>query len=484
MGGPWAGTLEVAAEQATARGAGGVVLAAAPLAAAHGAEAIRHGGNAYDAAVVAALVETVMLPSKCGLAGDLVALCLRPGEEGPMALLAIGEAAVGLGPAARERGLETTGSLSVGVPGAPAGYAALAGRGRLPFERLVAPAIAVATDGFVWAGINHSLSTEARDLVMANNSAPNRYFPDWQPLPVNSVVRLPGLARLLTEFATRRESLFCSRAGEAVAAYVAEKGGVLRVDDFARARAEWATPSVGRCDGHVLWATPAPTHGPSLLEALSNRIAGAKAGAVWDGVRGGLAARAKLADPSGTSIVSAADSEGNVTVVIHSNSFPLFGSGLVVSEYDLILNNRPGRGFSADPGHPNFPAPGRRPATTLHAWALSDDTGRPTMLGGTPGGENQMPWNAQLLSQALGGESDPGLLAVAPRWEIAPGGGVIIEEGLDPESVAELREQATTVEEIPRWGLRSAYQVIKVPRQGEAVAGAVDPRTGGAGVAV
>src|SRR5690606_40886656 len=97
-------------------------------------------------------------------------------------------------------------------------------------------------------------------------------------------------------------------------------------------------------------------------------------------------------------------------VVIHSNSFPRFGSGLVVPEHDLILNNRPGRGFSPDPDHPNFPAPGRRPATTLHAWALSDSEGRPELLGGTPGGENQMPWNTQLLCQALTGESSPGLL--------------------------------------------------------------------------
>ena len=479
MGGPWLGTLAVAAEQATARGTKGVVLAAAPLAAAHGAEAMRAGGNAFDGVVAAALVETVMLPSKCGLAGDLVAITLPAGAKAPTALLAIGEAAAGLAAAARRQGLQATGPLSVGVPGAPAGYAALAACGRLPLDRLVSPAIGVANDGFVWPGINHSLSVESRQLVLANNRDANRYFPAGEPLLPHSVVRLPGLAEVLEEFATRGAGLFTSPLGEAMARYVTARGGVLTVDDFERARAEWVAPDSAEVGGRVLWATPAPTHGPSLLRALEF-----SAGTVWDRIQSGAAMRSELHDPSGTSIVSAADSEGNVAVVIHSNSFPRFGSGLVVPEYDLILSNRPGRGFSPDPDHPNFPAPGRRPATTLHAWGLSDDAGRPEMLGGTPGGENQMPWNTQLLCDCLGGEMDPGRLVVGPRWELAPDGGVVIEEGLDPAVVNELSERAARLEQVPRWGLRSAYQLVRVPRTGEAVVGAVDPRTGGAGVPI
>lgn len=459
------------------------MLAAAPLAAARGAETIRQGGNAYDAVVVAALIETVMLPSKCGLAGDLVSICLGPGDESPLVLLAIGEAAEGLAAAARDRGLKPTGPLSVGVPGAPAGYTALSTRGRLPFEQLIAPAVDLATNGFVWAGINHSLSVESQRLVETANPEPNSYFPDGHPLPANSVVRLPGLARLLEEFTVLRETLFASHIGERVAAYVTKLGGVLRVEDLQRTRAEWTEPLSVRCQGRTVWTTPAPTHGPALLEALSG-LADSSAGTLWDRLQVGMAVRDRLSESSGTSIVSAADSEGNVAVVIHSNSFPRFGSGLVVPDYDLILNNRAGRGFSPDPDHPNFPAPRRRPATTLHAWAASDASGGPAFLGGTPGGDNQMPWNLQLLAQFLGGETDPGKLVVAPRWELGTDHRVIIEDGLDSTTVAELEARATAVEHIPRWGLRSAFQVIAVPRMGEALVGAVDPRTGGAGAAV
>src|SRR3546814_11324180 len=73
----------------------------------------RSGGNAVDAAVAAALVETVWLPMKCGLAGDVVALLQRAG--GPVeALLAIGRGPLALNQGAR---LQATGPASVGEVG-------------------------------------------------------------------------------------------------------------------------------------------------------------------------------------------------------------------------------------------------------------------------------------------------------------------------------------------------------------------------------
>ena len=75
--------MHVIAEQCTGRGADGVVCAAAPLAAQAGAAVLRDGGNAFDAVVAAALAETVLLPSKCGLAGDLIAIAARAGSAVP-----------------------------------------------------------------------------------------------------------------------------------------------------------------------------------------------------------------------------------------------------------------------------------------------------------------------------------------------------------------------------------------------------------------
>lgn len=265
---------------------------------------------------------------------------------------------------------------------------------------------------------------------------------------------------------------------------------MLAPGDFAYGDAEWVPAAEGRMAGRRLWATPAPTHGPSLLDAMGDAAPGDDAGALWDRIQAVIQRRnGALADPrhlaDGTSMVSAADADGNAVVVVHSNSFPRFGSGIVTADYDLVLNNRAGRGFTAEPGHPNGPEPGRRPATTLHAWAWSDEAGGVALLGATPGGENQMPWNAQALSQLVAGEREPGMLVTAPRWEWLPeDGGARVEEGLPPADRRALEARAPSVTEVQRWGLSSAQQVVARPVPGAALIAAADPRTGGAVVAV
>ena len=128
MTGPAALAPDVAvmAEQVTGRGAHGVVCAAAPMAAQAGVDALHDGGNAFDAAVAAALAETVLLPPKCGLGGDLIAIVLNAGDPAPRALIAVGGAPSGLGVVAESGSWRDVGPNSVGPPAAAAGYDALA----------------------------------------------------------------------------------------------------------------------------------------------------------------------------------------------------------------------------------------------------------------------------------------------------------------------------------------------------------------------
>lgn len=474
--------LAVMAEQCTGRGARGVVCAAAPLAARAGADVLAEGGNAYDAVVAMALCEGVLLPPKCGLGGDLVALAVSDAAE-PEALLAIGGAAAGLAAVAAGSRWRDVGATSVGPPAAPAGYLALAARGRLPLARLAAPAVTLAREGFPWAAVCADLQRQSASLLAEMQ-------PDgctYGPTEPGAVVRLPRLAAAVEELVTAGPDVLAGPLGTAIVAAVQARGGVLTHDDLLHhARAEWTPCATGTAGTLRAWATPAPTHGPALLHAVAGARPDDDAGAAYRRVLGGVdRVRQEVADPSGTSMVSAADDAGNVVVVVHSNSYPRFGSGIVVPGYDLVLNNRAGRGFTPEPGHPNFPAVGRRPATTLHAWVVGDATGRPRLAGGTPGGDNQLPWNAQTLGMVVAGCWSPGVLVAAPRWEWLPADdGVRVEAGFAEADVEALDEAAPRAIARPRWSLKSAHQVVRVRREGEAYEAAADPRTVGSSLGI
>lgn len=473
----------VMAEQVTARGVGGVIAAAAPLAAQAGAAALRAGGNAYDAAVAAALAETVLLPPKCGLGGDLVAIVVPgPGAE-PEAVIAVGGAAAGHASVARAGTWRDVGPDSVGPPAAAAGYAALADRGVLGRDAVARAAIGLAVDGFPWAAVCTNLSRQAAALVAEMHPGGCAYYPDGEPFAAGAVVRLPGLAEVLREWVQRGADLLAGPVGAAIERAVAQRGGALRASDFAYATAEWRECASVDTGDRRLWATPAPTHGPGLLAAVADAAA---AGAL-DPVgmhRAVMRAieqqRRELGDPGGTSMVSAGDASGTVVTIVHSNSYPRFGSGIVVPEYTLPLANRAGRGFTPEAGHPNFPEAGRRPATTLHAWAASDAAGAARWVGGTPGGANQLPWNAQALSRLLAGEERPGMLVTAPLWEWIPDDdGLRVEAGFPGDVAVALGAATPRVVSAPRWGCKSAQQVVRVPSPGEAWEAAADPRTVG-----
>ena len=332
-----------------------------------------------------------------------------------------------------------------------------------------------------------SLSEESAELVARYNPAGSRYFPAGKVIRPGTVVQLPGLAMALEAFVSQRENFLAGDVGAAIVACVQGHGGALTGEDLlSSARAEWVATARGKLGTLPLFVTPAPTHGPALLRAVANMNENTMrpAVAVYSEIIDALQwQRTELADPNGTSMVSAVDDAGTMVTIVHSNSYPRFGSGLIVDRYDLILANRAGRGFSMQPGHPNFPAAGRRPATTLHAWAVAGPDGA-RLQGATPGGANQMPWNAQTLARMIAGELDIGRLVVAPRWEWVPADdSVTVESGFEAAEVERLRSTANSVTQVERWALHSAMQIVAVDADDAVVRAAADPRTVGAALA-
>ncbi len=446
------------------------VTAALPQSASAGMLAYAQGGNAFDAALAACFVETVALPMKCGLAGDVIALFQVRG--GPVqTLFSVGAGAASLA----TNSLEKLGPKSVGVPGAPDGYATLQRMGRLPLERLVQPAVAAANNGVWWTRTSLSYLPESRELLQ--KWSPDCVYLAGPEPKVGDRLHLPGLGSLLEEFARSGSELFFGAAGAQLVRELAARGGFLREEDLQVRPARIVEPRVTEfADGARLYATPAPTHGGLLGEVLQRLLTGQEQQAT---VVTQLLALARAAgrdgrDP-GTSLVTAADDEGNAVVVVHSNSFPRFGSGVVLSN-GLVLANRPGRGFDlqAAPGSPNAPAPGKTPPTTLHAWALENRHGR--TFGGTPGGVNQLPWNVQSVSELLQDRSLQEVVT-SPRWSTDDSGKYSAEPG------AAIDVEQFGARMVAPLSNRSVQQLMRIRPDGSLQA-AADPRTNAQACAV
>src|SRR5580765_2752444 len=166
-----------------------------PLATRAALRMLERGGNAADAAVAAAAMLCVTEPMSTGLGGDAFALVWRDGRV---------EALDAAGPApARAEPLEPVehqGPRSVDVPGAIAGWAALAERhGRLGLDACLADAIDVAERGFAVAA-RTALAWQPRTTNVAWTSF--ELPPELAPAPeLGTIVRFPDLARTLRAIA-------------------------------------------------------------------------------------------------------------------------------------------------------------------------------------------------------------------------------------------------------------------------------------------
>ena len=186
------------------------VAAANPLAADAGAQVLRAGGSAVDAAIAVQMVLTLVEPQSSGIGGGAFLLhhdgqrvqAYDGRETAPAAVdeklflagdgkpLPFAEAVVG--------------GRSVGTPGAVA-MLALAHRqhGKLPWAQLFEPAIALAEQGFAVSPRLHGLLRSETALKADPVAAAYFYRADGQPHPVGHVLKNPALAAVLRDIAAQ-----------------------------------------------------------------------------------------------------------------------------------------------------------------------------------------------------------------------------------------------------------------------------------------
>ncbi|HEY5879003.1 MAG TPA: gamma-glutamyltransferase [Nakamurella sp.] len=425
-----------------------------------GVAVLRRGGNAVDAAIATNAVLAVTCQHLCGLGGDLFAL-VHDGGAKPHALAAAGPAGSGADAEALRRqghrGMPRRGDIrAVTVAGCVDGWLALHERfGRTPLRELLAPARALAADGFP---ASPQLAAAA-SRIAGVPGADDYHRPGG--LAVGDRVTRPLLAATLDAIAGHGRDGFY---GGAFGHGLIELGrGLFTADDLSRPLAGWVEPVSTLAWGHRIWTTPPPSQGylipaaawiadglplpsapddpawPHLL-AEAARWAGHDRPGVLDEHADGAALLAesrlaprraairtdrRTAPPApaaagGTTYLSVVDGDGMGVSLINSNAAG-WGAHLLAPGTGVFLQNR-GLGFTLEPGHQAEYGPGRRPPHTLAPALVTAPGGVLRAVLGTMGGDSQPQIVLQLLARLLAAGQGPGTAVRAPRWFLGDGG--------------------------------------------------------------
>lgn len=264
--------------QKKATGTKGAVVSAHPLASEAGLAILKMGGNAVDAAITTQLALAVVYPAagNIGGGGFMVAhladgknVTLDYREKAPgkahrdMYLDANGNAITSL---------SINGHLAAGVPGTVAGLFAAAQYGKLPFRKLIQPAIDLAEKGFVITADEASdLNRTQEAFVKYNTVTPA--FVSATPWKAGDTLVQKDLANTLKRIRDKGQAGFYD--GETARLIVAEmqRGkGIISYEDLKSYAAKERTPSVFDYKGHTIVTMPLPSSGGVLLPQMMKMV--------------------------------------------------------------------------------------------------------------------------------------------------------------------------------------------------------------------
>ena len=252
----------------------GAVASGHVQATAAGLAVLRDGGNAVDAAVATALALAVVYPEAGNLGGGGFAVARMGGELTALDFRETAPAAARrdmyLDAGGRPRpGASQTGPLAAGVPGSPSGlYELHRALGKLSWGRVVAPAIALARDGFeVDAHLHALLAAEPHRLLLQRfPESAAVWLPGGRALPAGTRLRLPELAATLARYAEQGPAAITEGPVAAAVEQASRRhGGVLGAGDLAGYRPAWRQPLRFNAFGWQLATMPLPSAGGVVL---------------------------------------------------------------------------------------------------------------------------------------------------------------------------------------------------------------------------
>ncbi|GAB2871200.1 gamma-glutamyltransferase family protein [Paraburkholderia jirisanensis] len=502
-----------------------VVSTSHPLASQAGLKMLWKGGNAIDAAIAAAAMLTAVEPVSCGLGSDAFALVWDGAKLHGLNASGTAPAAWNVDYFKRKYGEQNgiaiqpkRGWDSVTVPGVIAGWEALHSKfGKLPFADLLEPTIEVCERGHAVASVvAHKWAAAVPELKDQPGYA-QTFMPHGRAPNVSELIRYPGHAKTLRMLAEQGpRAYYEGEIAERIAAFSRECGGAMTLDDLRGYRADWVEPISKRYRGYDVHEIPPNGQGIAALIALGILEQFDVASLKVDSLESQhlqieamklafadiyryvadprsmevtpeqmlddeyLKSRAKLIDPTrathfdfgmpkagGTIYMSAADESGMMVSFIQSN-YMGFGSGIVVPEMGISLQNR-GAGFSMDPRSPNVVEPGKRPFhTIIPAFLTQQVDGRQeaVMSFGVMGGDMQPQGHLQTVVRMLDYGQQPQAACDAPRWKVNRDFTVDIEATLDADTTRGLKGLGHTIKsfEDPYMDFGSGQFIWKLDR--------------------
>ncbi|GGE81442.1 gamma-glutamyltranspeptidase [Niveispirillum cyanobacteriorum] len=472
VGANFAGRSEIIAKN-------GAAATSQPLATQVAISILQQGGSAVDAAIAANATLGLVEPTGSGMGGDLFALIWDPKQNKVVGLNASGRAPKGqtlddlvkrLGPG---KMIPSHGSLSVTVPGAVAGWVELhKNYGKLPLDKVLAPAIAYANDGFPlspfiakgWAA-NFRRFDQMGSVIEELDNAKKTFLIDGKAPVAGQIFHNPDLAKSLSLVAKGgHDAYYKGPIAKTIDAYMKRIGGPLRYEDFADFKAQWVEPISTNYRGYDVWQIPPNGQGLATLQMLNilegydlksmghnsadfihvsveakklafadrsrwyadqefvklpistliSKDYAAKRRAQIDMKKAGAPETGIMPESHDTIFLSTADKDGLMVALIQSN-YRGMGSGLVPDGLGFMLQDR-GEQFALDPKHPNVYAPGKRPFHTIIPGFVTKDN-QPFAAYGVMGGGMQPQGHTQVLVNMIDFGMNVQEAGDASRWQ-------------------------------------------------------------------
>lgn len=254
----------------------GMVATAHPLASEVGAQILRQGGNAFDAAVGVQFALAVVYPRAGNIAGGGFAVYRKAdGETGSLDFREKAPLAASYDMYLDDDQnvipkLSSFGVLSVGVPGSVDGMLKLHQKlGSLPFEELIQPAIDLAKNGFVLTENEaKKLNDYQNDFLRANDSS--TYFFNEGKWQTGEKIILPELAKTLKLIRDQgRRGFYAGETAQAMLEEISSNNGIITQADFDAYQSVWRKPIEGQYKEYKVISMPPPSSGGiALLQLL------------------------------------------------------------------------------------------------------------------------------------------------------------------------------------------------------------------------